>query len=516
MESALTLTDRGQSEARFKREIRARIESLSYLPTATAVAMKFIELGKNPDAEPADYAKIISADSSLSSKILALANSSWAGTRHKVTTVRMAVNLLGLGTVRTLAISYCMTGLHNELRLSPEESHMFWESSLCKAVAAKKYASLLEPKLADEAFVVGLFQDFALPVMYATAREQFLRILQDPEPNILTQLQQERELFGMNHAEAGRILAQKLQLPDMFVDAVVFHHRKDKLAEFIEHRAIADAIFVASLFPHTLNAWHRDDAAALEDFLKQNAPLVDDFVGQVQAEFNQMYSFFHEGCDPDTDLTDLLARTTREVADNTTNLVGTVNELMRQAASTSLDVVKQHEMLEDQSKRDALTGALNRVGFTGEGEKKLAESARYRLGFAVVYVDIDKFKGLNDRFGHEFGDAALTAVVDRITALVSEGNLIGRMGGDEFLLLLNDCTQEKATQVVQRIIADVATMTIRVRDQSAQLTLSAGLLYVSPSNKQQRIEDAVRAADKLMYVAKRAGGNQVAVGAMPA
>jgi len=510
MQRAATVTGGAQSGMDFEREIRARIESLSYLPTAAAVAMKFVELGNNPDADPADYAQVISADSSLSSKILALANSSWAGVRHKVTDVRTAVNLLGLGTVRTLAISYCITGLHNELGLSSQESHLFWESSLCKAVAAKKYVGLFEAKRGDEAFVVGLFQDFALPVMYATARERFLRILQDSNPNIVTQLQRERELFGMDHAEVGRILAQKLQLPDLFVDAIVFHHRHDKLTEFIEHRAIADAIYAASLFPHTLNTWHRDDATALEIFLKRNVPSVDDYVGQVQAEFNQMYGFFHEGCDPDTDLADLLARATREVADNTTHLVGAVNELMRQAASTSLEVAKHQQMLEDQSKRDALTGALNRVGFTDEAEKSLAKSARYGIGFAVVYVDIDKFKELNDGFGHEFGDAALTTVVDRITALVSEDNLIGRVGGDEFLLLLNDCTEEKATQAVQRIIADVATTTIRTRDQSAQLTLSAGLLYVSPSNKQQRIDDVVRAADKLMYVAKRAGGNQVA------
>ena len=109
----------------------------------------------------------------------------------------------------------------NELKLSTEESHLFWESSLCKAVAAKKYAGLVEANLADEAFVVGLFQDFALPVMYATARDRFLRILQDSERNVLKQLQQERELFGMDHAEVGRILAQKLQLPDPFVDAIV-------------------------------------------------------------------------------------------------------------------------------------------------------------------------------------------------------------------------------------------------------------------------------------------------------
>jgi HD-like signal output (HDOD) protein len=90
---------------KLQQQVRARIESLSDLPTTAAVAIKFVELGKNPEAEPNDNARVISADSSLSSKLLALANSSWAGVRTKVTTVKMAVNLLGLGTVRALAIS---------------------------------------------------------------------------------------------------------------------------------------------------------------------------------------------------------------------------------------------------------------------------------------------------------------------------------------------------------------------------------------------------------------------------
>ena len=136
-----------RNTAALQAQLQERIESLAYLPTTVAVAMKFVELGQDSDAEPGDYARVIGADSSLSTKLLALANSSWAGVRNRVTTVKMAVNLLGLGTVRTLAISYCMAGLHNELRLSPAESQVFWEVSLSKAVAARIYASLIDPKL---------------------------------------------------------------------------------------------------------------------------------------------------------------------------------------------------------------------------------------------------------------------------------------------------------------------------------------------------------------------------------
>ncbi|MGB2985436.1 MAG: diguanylate cyclase [Phycisphaerae bacterium] len=514
MPQVTTEAKAASSSDNLEQQIRARIDSLSYLPTTAAVAMKFVELGKNLDAEPSDYAKVISADSSLSSKILALANSSWAGVRNKVTNVKTAVNLLGLGTVRTLAISYCMTGLHNELRLSAEESHMFWESSLCKAVAAKKYASLFDAKLVDEAFVGGLFQDFAIAVMYSTAKEPFLQLLQDPVINVHGQLQKERGLFGMDHAEVGRMLAQKLELPDLYIDAVAFHHNHEKLSEFVEQKVIADAIYIASLFPHMLNVWHRDDADALCAFLKEDALSTDaqEYLAKVQEEFNQVYSFFHEGGAPDTQLTELLECATREVADNTTQLVGTVNELMRQAAATGMavnELVTQQSVLEEKTTRDQLTGVLNREGFTVEAKELLTKAARYGIGFAVVYLDIDKFKAVNDNFGHEFGDLALTTVVSEITGVVPQHDLIGRMGGDEFVVLLNDCSEKEATQIVKRIIANLAAKTVRKRNHSTQMTLSAGLLYVRPSNQEQPLDAIVNAADKLMYVAKRAGGNQV-------
>lgn len=516
MTQTATATETANSSGSLEQQIRARIDSLSYLPTTAAVAMKFVELGKNLEADPAEYAKVISADSSLSSKMLALANSSWAGVRNEVTNVKTAVNLLGLGTVRTLAVSYCMTGLHHELRLSAEESHMFWESSLCKAVAAKKYVSMFDTSSAEEVFVAGLFQDFAVPIMFATAKEQFRVLLEASDANIQTQLKKERELFRMDHAEVGRMVAQKMQLPDLFVDAVAFHNSSEKLDEFIEHKPTAEAIHVASMFPHVLNVWHRDDADALCAFLKEHAPSTDvtAFLADVQEEFSKVYGFFHNGSSPDTQLTELLERVTREVADNTTELVGTVNELVRQAATRGTganDVANQQSELEEKALHDPLTGVLNREGFTAQAKEALAKAARYGTSLAVVYLDIDGIKGVNNTFGHEFGDVTLTAVVAKIAETVPQNDVFGRMGGAEFVLVLDDCTETDARQVVQRIIANVAEMTVRKGNQSTRVSLSAGLLYIQPSNREQQFDVVIKAADKLADRAKQTGGNQAEV-----
>jgi diguanylate cyclase (GGDEF)-like protein len=499
-----------------QRQIQSRIDSLSYLPTTAAVAMKFVELGKNPDADPTDYAKVISADSSLSSKLLALANSSWAGVRNKVTNVQMAVNLLGLGTVRTLAISYCMTGLHNELRLSPRESQMFWQASLCKAVAAQSYARLFDTKLADEAFVAGLFQDFALTVMYATAKEPYLAVLQAPETPTRVQLQKERELFGLDHAEVGRLLAQKLQLPDLFVDVVGFHHDYEELTGFVENEAFRGAAYTASLFPHLLNVWDRADIDALSAFTQEHAPSVElqAFLAEVQKEFTKLYTFFHEGDVPEAQLEELLARTAREAADNTTDLVNNMNEFMHQAATAGVQMNKVVNTLEREAVRDRLTGVLNRQGFAEQAQERLAKAARNGTSFALAYLDIDEFKGVNDKFGHAFGDTALAATVCAAAAGLPRDALIGRVGGDEFVALLSECTEQEAKKLALRIVSSVSDKPISHGDQSAQITVSVGLLYVSPSTDPPQLDALVSAADKLMYQAKRARGNRAEFGAI--
>jgi diguanylate cyclase (GGDEF)-like protein len=350
--------------------------------------------------------------------------------------------------------------------------------------------------------------------MYATTKEPYLAILQASETPTGVQLQKERDLFGLDHAEVGRILAQRLQLPDVFIDVVGFHHDYEKLTDFVENEALRGATHTSALFPHMLDVWHRADIDALSAFLHEHAPSVElqAFLAEVQKEFTALYTFFHEGEPPEAQLEELLARTAREAADNTTGLVNQINEFMQQAASAGVQMNKVVNALEREATCDKLTGVLNREGFAGQAQEWLVKAARYDTGFALAYLDIDGFKGVNDRFGHAFGDRALVATACATAAALPRDALIGRMGGDEFVILLTECTEQDANRTAQRVISNVAEKAIHQGDQSAQITVSVGLLYVGPSSDPRRLDDLVSAADKLMYHAKGEGGNRVQFG----
>jgi diguanylate cyclase (GGDEF)-like protein len=493
-----------------EREIRARIGSLSYLPTTVAVAMKFVRLGKDPDADASEYAKVISADASLSSKLLALSNSSWAGVRNKVSNVKMAVNLLGLGTVRTLAISYCMTGLHNELRLSPQESQSFWESSVAKAVSARKYTGILNAKLTDEAFVAGLFEDLALTVMYSVVREPYMAVLHDPQSSTRVQMERERAMFGMDHTEVGRLLAQKLELPDAFIDMIAFHHNLERLEEFIDEPALRDATYVAGLLPHALNAWNQEDAELLAEFLTKRMPGVgvSSFVADVQAEFIELYTFFN-ACDaPEAQLPELLAAAAREAADNTTMLVGRVAEFVQRAAENGGDLSKLGEPAPADVSATELDGALERAAFLTRAEENLAAAARRGKGFALCILGVDNFKTASEMLGQAVGREVLKTVLATLRNALPPQTLIGRFNADEFALLLDNCAEREARAALGEAVLQAAACQTSQSGPAIQATVSAGLLCVRPSNHRHALDVLLMAAQKLMADARTAGGNQ--------
>jgi two-component system, cell cycle response regulator len=502
----------------FESQVRSRIDTMAYLPTTAAVAMKFIELGKDPEASPAEYVKVISSDVSLSTKLLALANSSWFGVRNRVTKIQVAVNLLGLGTVRTLAISYCLTGLHNELKLTAQESRIFWSASLCKAVAAKQLAAGIDPRAGEEAFAAGLFQDFALPIMYSVARDKFLSLIQDPSVDSQTRLQKERELFRFDHAELARTVALKLELPEVFVDAVAFHHNLPSLREFTASAAMAQAVYGAGLFPHVLEVWNTKDAQDLKQHLASQAAPVDsiEFMESVQKEFDQLYKYFENGSTPEIRLVDALSMACREAADSATRLVGTVHELLNAAASAGQQVhnlLKNHDTLQEAALRDALTGAMNREGFTAAANQALEDAAKYGSGVAVAFVDLDRFKAVNDAQGHTAGDAALRHAAACIHQHLKREDLLGRFGGDEFVVLIKDCTDVAVAQTVSKILQSIAGPAIPAPTGLGQapaphITASLGVVYLPPQTPAQSLDALITAADALMYQAKRAGGNK--------
>jgi diguanylate cyclase (GGDEF)-like protein len=186
------------------------------------------------------------------------------------------------------------------------------------------------------------------------------------------------------------------------------------------------------------------------------------------------------------------------------------------------DLQSRNQQLHDANARlvsmattDPLTGVYNRRYILARLEQQFTESKRYGEPFAVVMADLDHFKAINDRFGHQVGDEVLRHVVGTIRRMIRSSDLFGRYGGEEFLLILQRAEPEVALRTADRLRAEVRDCPCRIAGEVIPVTVSMGLMHY-PSQGADSAEDVVRAADAALYRAKAEGRDRVVMASAPA
>ncbi len=156
---------------------------------------------------------------------------------------------------------------------------------------------------------------------------------------------------------------------------------------------------------------------------------------------------------------------------------------------------------------DRLTGLPNRDYLDAELERAIQASDRLDRPFALMYIDLDNFKDINDSFGHDFGDRVLLEALRRIRACLREGDMIFRHGGDEFLLILENLEDALAVDAIARKLIAAFAAPLRIDEQTVTARFSIGVsLYPQDADNAQ---DLLKHADIAMYQAKAGGKNDV-------
>ena len=158
---------------------------------------------------------------------------------------------------------------------------------------------------------------------------------------------------------------------------------------------------------------------------------------------------------------------------------------------------------------DPLTGIANRRAFLQDGEAQLKRQANDPRPTAVMLLDLDNFKSINDRFGHAFGDRVLEIFADVASSCMRRIDLFGRLGGEEFAALLRDTTRERAIAVAEQIRAGFAEATREVEGQPVVATVSIGV--VISHDAVLDLSALLAQADHALYRAKDCGRNRVEI-----
>lgn len=176
-------------------------------------------------------------------------------------------------------------------------------------------------------------------------------------------------------------------------------------------------------------------------------------------------------------------------------LVAEVARLERELAAARAQVAE----LAVRAQIDPLTDILNRRGLDRELKRSLAHVKRYGASVALVYVDLDDFKRINDHHGHAAGDAVLKAVAMVLGRHIRESDVVARLGGDEFVVLLWNCTEADAQAKAEAIEAAIARMTATHAEAVLQVGASCGVVPLLPLD---RPEGLLERADRAMYARK--------------
>ena len=176
------------------------------------------------------------------------------------------------------------------------------------------------------------------------------------------------------------------------------------------------------------------------------------------------------------------------------------------------EIAAKNQQLEEMAHTDSLTCLPNRRALEDWAGRQLRGAARHGFPFWVIHADLDSFKDINDNFGHDAGDIVLQKFAEVLKANTRASDICGRMGGDEFLIVMTHVEEEYIRATIEPLREELATHVFAFGGKEVSLTASFGIAGFL-GKEAPLFAALVQQADKALYEVKRAGGNQVRIAA---
>ncbi|QDT66964.1 sensor domain-containing diguanylate cyclase [Calycomorphotria hydatis] len=500
-----------------------KIWSSSQLPTLPTVAIQLLDLSKDPETEIRQVADVIKTDPAICAKILKATNSSYFGFQAPVTSIDRAVPLLGTTVVTSLALSFSL--VEDAMTTGPVARHYrdYWMQSIVQAATAELLSEHTPGAIGCEFFLCGLLSDLGRLAMLKTVPEESCQAIESASERQCDLHHTETEIIGINHVEVGVKLMQNWNLPPSIVRAAQFQHDPPEL--IMEHASADDynlirAIATAASFGDYFCGANKGQALTRLRMLTTNLygfddQKLDDFVARAKEKTAEVGELFSVNTDDIGEPEELMALANEHLATLT----------LRQQMEATQAVARQ-QMLEEQTRQleskneelqkqvmhDPLTKVYNRSFFDEAIAREVDRCGREAATIGLLFLDIDKFKTLNDNYGHQFGDQVLQQAVQHLSKVIRKSDVLARYGGEEFVVLVSQPTERGIAKVAERLRAAVEQTEFMFEGSRVPVTVSIGAAMVLPArNDKELVTRLVAEADEAMYDSKENGRNQVHV-----
>jgi len=474
------------------------ILSCPSLPTLPAIAVRVIEMTSDPDLVLDDLAATIANDQGLSAKILRTVNSSFYGLRQKCTTIHQALVVLGMSSVKTLALGFSLVECVDEPGNNDFDYKTYWRRSLYTSVAAKLIAAEAGKDFEDEVFLGGLLQDVGMVAIYRALGAEYVDIVaRAGEDRMLPSL--EIAELELTHADIGAILAERWKLPDELVLPIKYHHRPTAAPqELLEHvRCVALANTAHDVLTDENPApAHQRFVRRCSEWFDLNAGRAETLVRRIAASAEEVSSLFRLDTGEAADPEEVLAKAQNQMV-----------EMAREEKKVSPYGASLDSLLMDSHRVDPLTGAMARAAFDVAIREAFNESQATGDPLSVILVLLDSFDEVVRSRGVQSADDALLCTATLLRKhFEPAGALVSRWADSAFAVVVPGVGQAQTANMCAEFRSDLS----RTPSCSGN-TVSVGAAIMTAENASvyKRVEQFVAAAAKAVEAARGAGGNNV-------
>jgi len=493
-----------------------RKHKLTRLPSLPTIAIEILQVFGDPDAPIQRVAEIVQADPAMVSKILKAANSSRFGLAREVADLRQAIALMGKAKITPIVLSFSLASESIEDEEHAAHFQRFWLRSFTQATAGEVLGQRFGPAVASEGFTVNLLAGIGQLALLKNGVEQYMGLVDSATEGETSLDALEQDAYGLTNKELSLEMLETSGLPDRCLEAIGALLPDEEVTPSSEEAvALGKVARVADAFARFLcDSDPGIGMILVQERLKElnvDPELMNDIQTEIREKLAESASLFN--IDPSSlpepeelleDAMDQLATFTQSMDESR----AVPNELLAENGRLK----QQVEDLVKQTSTDGLTGIANRAFFDRRLMELTQHCLRRESTMGVVVIDIDRFKSVNDTYGHQAGDHILKQVAQALDGVTRDDETIARYGGEEFCVLLEDAKLEGMTIVGERLRTAVERLPILFESQSIPVTISVGIAMGTPDSKDFGLR-LFAEADAALYQAKQTGRNKVVIAA---
>ncbi len=267
-----------------------KVFSNSQLPALPQSAIRLLELSQNPSNGPAEFSIPIEADPGLTGQVLRFVNSSYFGFSREISSIRLAITLVGIRTIKNFALWSAVFSLMPNPMCGPFDLKGLWQDSLRRALFARSMGELLGLSEAEEPFAAALLQDMAIPLLAKEDPNIYVGLLENRQEGYVRLSALEREAFGWTHAEAAGIVARNWNLPEAFAVLIESHLDVDLWIGKARSHPGPAAVALSALLPSTKDPlWVecRQFERHYEAVCPRGGPAVAQMLANIDRDYNE-------------------------------------------------------------------------------------------------------------------------------------------------------------------------------------------------------------------------------------